>query len=364
MAYSFDVKEELTPENIFKRVSEVKLWNHYAGDFTPGKMFHAPYRKDTNPSFNIFYSVRKNKYIAKDMARRSSWDIFDYIQMIYCVDFYTALVRINIDFGLNLDYSPNRCTLGSSPYKEVTEDTHRRLDEFDKKVKGEINIQIVDRGFNQADADYWLPYNIGSVLLRQYNVIPVKKLFINKELKYEYNPNNPCYAYLFPRASYRSKDHIKVYFPFKRDYRFLGNITNNSDIQGYDQCDIRGPGQNLVLTKSMKDVMCLRSFGIEAMAIHGETQRFNPDFIRHLRKWYRNIISLYDRDVAGVGGSKYLWDTYKISPLFIHKNYECKDISDLHKVQGKKITLQFIDKIVYEFEWLDSRGATSFSNQS
>lgn len=96
----------------------------------------------------------------------------------------------------------------------------------------------------------------------------------------------------------------------------------------------------------MKDVMLLRELGYDSMAIHGENHKFNEDFIRHIKKYRTNIISLYDRDNAGILGAKYLWKNYKIKPYFIPKKYNTKDISDLYKEKGKEIVEEFLKNIL------------------
>ncbi len=166
--------------------------------------------------------------------------------------------------------------------------------------------------------------------------------------------SDPCYVYDFPITDYRPKPHLKCYWPTRTTHRFMGNCSNDRDVQGYDQCSIakKKHADLLVLTKSMKDCMVLHEFGVEAMATHGESQRFDADFIRHLRKYYKRIVSLYDRDLTGMiggtsgkGGARYLWREYEICPYFIDKKYVCKDISDLYKTHGQAIVTNFIQKL-------------------
>jgi hypothetical protein len=99
----------------------------------------------------------------------------------------------------------------------------------------------------------------------------------------------------------------------------------------------------------MKDCMVLRDLGYDSMAIHGEGQRFYTDFIRHIKKYYSVILSIYDRDAAGVRGAKLLWDDFRIPAYFLHRSVrtkECKDVSDMRKIHGREKVKDFIDTTV------------------
>lgn len=218
----------------------------------------------------------------------------------------------------------------------------KKLEEFEEKFVVQttklINAHI--RPWTDKDLSYWLEYGITREILELYDVYCIERIKIRKSdgkwvLVYSYTEDNPCYGYYF-----RQSRHIKCYFPFATgdQLRFVGNVNNYQDIQGYYQCNVKKDKKNilLILTKSMKDCMCLRGLGYEAMAIHGEAQYFYKDFIRHIKKYYPVVISLYDRDKTGMKGAKFLWKTYRIRPYFIPKRLVyAKDISDVHKVYSR-----------------------------
>lgn len=346
-SYSFngctDPKKELTMENILYQVSEIVLWRYYIKqDFKLGRPFSAPYRQDTNPSFGIFQ--RNNRIYAKDFGGYFYGDIFNYLQFIYGLNYYHSLIKINEDFGLGLCYNKELNKVNISSTKTIGKRQLKKLEKFEQTVHSEsTKIQIIPRRINEEDIEYWESYGISQELLKLYNVYNVQMMKVNGYVQYMYTPNDPAYGYYFPKTK-----HIKIYFPYRERNRFIGSVNNFEDIQGYYQCDVKRKEENklLILTKSMKDVMTLRSFGIDAMAIHGERHRFQEDFIRHIKKYYNRIISLYDRDEKGMQGAKYLWKEYNIAPYFINKKYKSKDISDLYKIKGKEITLDFIQNII------------------
>jgi hypothetical protein len=336
-------KGVLTVENVLALVPEIILWKYYTGvNFKLGVPFCATYRIDNTPSFSIKAHPHTGRLIGKDFSTGFSGDIFGYLGMVYKMEFYYTLVKINIDFDLKLIYNVIKYPSDGLNIKAVSQETKIKIQNYTESVKqSAVNLQILRRASNEHDISYWAQYGIGRTTLNMYNVWPVEKLFKDNVLMYTYSVDDPCYAYYFPRSG-----HLKCYFPKRSSKRFIGNISNGVDIQGYDQCDIKGPGKMLVLTKSMKDCMTLHEFGIEAVAIHGETQRFNPDFIRHVQKYYKKVVSLYDRDESGFKGARYLWKEYGIIPYFIPKRHACKDISDLYQKRGEKGVREFIETIV------------------
>jgi hypothetical protein len=345
--YNVNSTYGLTPQKILSKVSEIMLWRYYLGsDFKLGATVHAPYRDDKDASFSLFYSHRYNKIIAKDFGGHGFvGDVFHYVRMVYRLDFYTALVKVNLDFNLGLPYNSDKCRNLSSQRVTITGKEMRDIAKFEGSFKANNTVlQIVARMWEQADLDYWGSFGISKETLKKYDVYPINRLFLNKELVYTYAPDNPGYAYFFPKSG-----HFKCYFPLTRDKRrkFLGNIDNFKDIQGYYQCEVKGerPDKLLILTKSMKDCMTIRECGYDAMAIHGETQRFHIDFIRHIKKYYPTIISLYDRDASGMQGAKFLWKEYKIKPYFIEKYYGVKDISDMCQTYDIELVKQFLTNI-------------------
>lgn len=345
--YDFDKfgSKDLSVANILKKVSEVILWRHYLGtDFKLGATMHAPYREDPTPSFSVFYSQRLNKILAKDFGGSGFvGDIFDYVRLIYNLDFYSALVKVNLDFDLGLLYNKEKVYNVTIEKISYTRHEKKRLDMFEERIKAQSNvIQISARIYNDGDLEYWSSFGITQKTLKLYNVYAVDNLYLNKEIVYQHDLANPCYAYYFPNSK-----HFKCYFPLATERRFLGNIDNFQDIQGYYQCNVKEQRDDklLILTKSMKDCMTLREFGLDAMAIHGETHKFHIDFIRHIKKYYPRIISIYDRDKSGVRGAKYLWKEHGIMPYFIPKTYKIKDISDMYKYCGRDKVSDFLNNI-------------------
>lgn len=135
--------------------------------------------------------------------------------------------------------------------------------------------------------------------------------------------------------------------PTKRTYRFLSN-WKGSFIQGAKQ--LANTGDNLVITKSMKDVMSLFELNISAIAPTSENVIISYNQYDRLRKKFPNIYMLLDNDLAGVRGAhKYKKAFPGMKCIFIKRKYS-KDISDMCKKKGLGAFLECGDELRMIFD--------------
>lgn len=340
--YGFqNVYKELNIKHVLELVPESILWRHYLGtDFKLKEPFSAPYRKDKNPSFSISYDWR-GRLMYKDYGRSGVYgDIFNYLQLTLGLSFQDSLQKVNTDFSLGLG-KPHEGQFGRALKAQDIKELYRFEKIFAKK--NPLHYVCDTRVYTDDDYSYWMQYGIIPEILKKYHVYCLNKLFQNGHLVYSHTVQNPGYVYYFPKSK-----HIKAYFPKSDQMRFRGNVNNFEDIQGYYQCRVKEqyPNKTLILTKSMKDCMVLHSFGIDAMAIHGEGHFFHKDFIRHVKKYYPRVISLYDADRTGIVGARYLWKDYNIEPYFLPRwarSEQCKDISDMFKEYNEEEVRRFLE---------------------
>lgn len=331
----------LSAEKILAKVPDSVLWRHYLGcNYELGKSIQAQYRIDRDPSFCLNYDIKSGKIMGRDYGKGGfHGDIFDYVQMLNKIDYYSALAKVSKDFDLGLG---SGLTSSGTYVDRVALERFQRV--YEQK---EVLIQYKPRSFTKDDTEYWAQYGITGTTILKYRVYAAEKVWRDKALVYYQKKCDPCYVYYFPQKEYRKIARAKCYWPGRTKYRFMGNCSNDYDVQGYDQCSIANKqmADLLILTKSMKDCMVFHENGTESMATHGEAHRFSPDFIRHLKKYYKRIVSVYDRDITGMRGARYLWKEYQIYPYFINKKYASKDLSDLYKAHGQQVTKTFIQTI-------------------
>jgi len=78
-------------------------------------------------------------------------------------------------------------------------------------------------------------------------------------------------------------------------------------------------------------VMCLYEMGFNAIAASSETTFIPDDIIKSLRRKWKHIVILYDRDATGMLKARDYSKQYKFDAIFVHKKFKSKDISDAVK---------------------------------
>lgn len=324
------VEKFITKDWILAKVSQEEIFRYYVGDCVDEKRFCSILRKDNNPSCSLYYS-KTNILTYKDFATGESLDCFGLVKELFGLNLQEAIKKIASDFGLfKGEYEANIIKANSS-----------KIEHAKKKVL----IHFQKKPFTQEDLEYWNSYGITETTLNFFDVHSVKTFWINRT-KAPLKKNDLCFVYYFPKTT-----HCKIYKPLApKKEKWKSNITNEADIQGYYQMDIKTTKPELlILTSSLKEVMLLHEFGIKAMAIHGENSHFNPKFIEHLRRHCKRIYSLYDIDAAGFASMEKLKQDFGIQPI-IMPNFECidkkiKDLTDSYRYCNKEKVVEFIQSI-------------------
>jgi DNA primase len=202
------------------------------------------------------------------------------------------------------------------------------LAKIELKPQAKWKIELVQtRSWTKDDANYWLQYRIGSTMLDLYNVKPIDYYNLTKNdgksIDKKTIKGKGIYGY------YNHYDDVfKIYQPLRSTFKFYKIV---SYIQGLDQLEYKKP--YLVICSSLKDAMCLRSFGynIEVIAPDSENTLIKPYIIENLKTKYNKIITLFDNDNAGKKAIEVYKKTYNINGCALSM---CKDISDAVKQHG------------------------------
>lgn len=326
----------LTANAILSKLSEEQLIEYYLGiAVNYSKLFTNPLRgDDETPGCKFYISKTTGKIKFKDFAEGWDEDCFGIIMRKFSCNFPKALEIVAGDFRL-FGYDNNN---GSTP-SIITNSNNVR------KPRERSKITIRPRNWNKVDANFWKSFYLDSIDLKEANVVAVQLAWLNTgdgdRLVYEYKASDPCYAYIFPDKT------VKLYFPFREEGRFLGN---SQYIQGYNL--LPKEGDHCILTKSYKDVLCMKKFKINSCAPQAESIIVKPELISELRQRFTNLYSLYDWDRAGIRGALRMEKEYGIPPLFftrtgpvkVQYNFISKDFSDNLKQFG---ILDMIDIVEY-----------------
>lgn len=279
---------------LHNNVSDYEIFQHFIGnDFTVSRPSNCPYRSDLTPSLTVFHPTRVHMerpdgLLFKDMATGDTGDVIKFIKKV-----------ARYQYGYELK-SPRDIT--SFINREMN--LHLFSDDFQGREKVSYNavhkekeIKIVSRPFTIYDRKYWSRINVFEDLLLKYDVKSVRHLLDPEDhsILRSFRSTQLVYAYMI-------WDRIKLYQPLAdKEYKFRGTCPAD-DIryyQGYKQLEGH---DTLIFTKSMKDILAIKSYGlpVDAIAPHSETATVSDEVIEILSNSYKRIIILYDFDLAGV----------------------------------------------------------------
>lgn len=297
---------DITLDWILSRVTEYDIYAHYLGQFKVGMIYNSPFRKDKNPSFGIFYSKRTKQLLFKDHGTGDCGNVIRFVSL------YTGITNYNdilLDIVNKLKITSDTKLVSSKQYIASTETV----------------IGVVRQDFTAEDINYWSQFNICINTLKKFNVNSIKYYLCNGIVKGIYKKENPMYAY-------KVYNNFKIYRPLADKYTKWRNNLGQYDIQGFKQ--LPKTDNLLIITKSLKDVMCLYEMGISAISPASESTFIPDDVLDNLKKRFKHILICFDRDTAGIKYLRKISLKTGLKPLLVHKKWNAKDISDAIKLNG------------------------------
>lgn len=338
------ILQHINQEDIFERYLHIKI--------DTKNLFCSPFRRDNNPTCSFHYNAN-GKLRLRDWSGAFWGDCFDAVGYLLRVNpntkqgFAVILDTIAREFRLH-KYSREQMLLRGETVTSLDANIPLAATKKAKRI-----IQYKVRNWFNVDRDFWYKGNITREFLKAFNVFPAQYIWLDKVLLYTFNANDPAYVYDFGNGN------IRCYFPKRKTYRF---ISNCSPLQGGKQitCDNIG-----LITKSYKDVISLRTFGIQAVAPSSESVPISRSeyFVLNLR--FNHLFSLMDYDYAGIKMARKLRKLYGIQPLFFSSNkysmlgkhfpnHGIKDFFDFVSKYGREETFSLIettkDKFSSRFE--------------
>ena len=326
---NFSFQPKITKELILSRFSEEQLMEYYLHLPVKKGLFRSPLRRDKQPTCS-FYRNKSGTLIFKDFATGQHLNVFDVVQSIFKCDYFESLRIIANDFGIVRDSA-----LRKNPGKI-------NLNPIKIKDKEISKIQIEVQEFTDSELKWWGKYGISKDILRRFDVYSCKHVFLNDQLFAKSQQHCPIFGYYGKK--YHGLELWRCYFPKRTSFRFITNWPSKK-IQGYDQLPKKG--KLLVITKSMKDSMCLYSCGITACAPNSENLFIPDKVLEDLKNRFKNIVVLYDNDRPGLYNmAKIRKEHPELTYVFIPKKYGSKDISDFYRDHGRKETLNLIKTFI------------------
>lgn len=312
-------------KDLLDKLSDYDIYSYYLGAFKPGKLMNSPLRQDDKiPSFAIFPS-KTGDLLFKDHGTGASGNALKFIKLYKGIDTRDELERELLRIVRKMNPMS-----GEVKVKSV------------KTVGlGLTEIGIVRQAFTEVDKQYWKQFHICTETLKRFNVFSIKYFLCNNIVRGVYKNDNPMYAY-------KVDNKFKIYRPLATKYtKWRTNLTNEN-IQGYAQ--LIPFGNILFITKSLKDVMCLHEMGFSAISPSSETTFIPDDILEDLKRRFKHIIILFDRDEAGVKNARQYSKKYGLDAIFVHKKFKAKDVSDAVKANGFVVVKEWLTKTVERYD--------------
>jgi hypothetical protein len=307
---------------------------------------------DTNPSFSFYYN-QNGRLRGYDFGGDFDGDCFDVVARHLQVNSKNSKAFQLIIHTIAKDFRIHK-------YKDVKEVKKYEVitkNFFDKKKASKIyTYTIIPRKFNYHDAGYWRKFNISEQLLAYGQVYFAQEIYITADFNtrqvYRYSTKDPAYCYYGGKNAVGT-DLWKIYYPLRSKPQKKGDPTrfnsNSSFVQGKQ---IITGGRVGGIMKAYKDVLALRSFGIQSIAPSAESKLLSPDDIHFMKSHFDFLFSNMDYDKAGIRMMQKLWKHYRIQPIMFDNNYDVKDFAEYVEHKGVDATKALIDSIFdrYKFD--------------
>lgn len=372
-----NITNKLTKNYILSKVDQITIFSVYFNlpietiqyCIDTGEFIISPLRTDLHPTCGFRYDNR-GKLKFKDFAGYFWGDCFD----------AAAYILSNIDKYKNLDVNSKEGFITvlrhiTFTFKDIFYGTEKdplisdNIKEALTKIKKEKQIiELVIRGWNLSDENYWKQFNVDLQTLNINFIYPIEQFYINRKInpepKYYYSEKDPCYGYILGKDR-QGIYNIKLYFP-NRNKSTTRFITNCNHLEGIYQLE-KDDYDIIILTKSTKDRVSISASLKSMQSLYGELNINKIGIINiphetyKLRdnefKWLQSklsekgiIVSLMDNDRTGKIEANYLRKEYNILPLIIPKKYQAKDFSELimknNKQEIYKLIINTINQII------------------
>ena len=248
-------------KEFLKTIDQKLIFEKLGIVFSWGK-FTSPFRKDNNPSANFF--INDDGIV---LIRDWSMGVFDVIDTIGFLFSITSEEEI-------------RTKIKKFEISSIMSYPRTKLNE----------IRFISTDFNEYDEDFWESWKVRISTVQKCNIKRCAEVWLNIRdnwyFYYNYSAVDPVYAY----QSYYG---THVYFPSRKRSQKWRSNTNLIGLELIEECD------NLIITKSLKDWVCLKQLGFESIAFTGETKIPTSDQLKLIKKRSKNQIVIYDNDPVG-----------------------------------------------------------------
>lgn len=310
---------------LLSQIDQERVWSNILGySFKIGQWILNPLRTDKHlGSCSIIWSNKNDNLILMDYAdkRTSGFDCITAYQYLYPQKKWDEVCSDLLNIAQSFP---------TSAYKILPGIIKEKISEFTPFY----------RDWTQEDIDWW---DLRGVVLEQLNrdvtlTKPVKGYFHKKEGKEtQVHFNEQCYCY-------HHQDKVKFYFPNRKNFRFIGNISKEDIWYLNKGSDI------LFISKSNKDLLVLDNLlDVNLTMIQSETNYPSSDKFYEWECSHKEVYVLMDNDnpgrqIAQEIKKQFLYIPCKI--IEINPLTKCKDIDEYYVKHGFNETFDYLNYLL------------------
>lgn len=300
----------ISTKNIIAGIDDVPgewIFEHYLGlaEKLTGQdvKLHSVFKTEKTPSMFVYFKQENNEYKFKDFSTGKQGNKVNLVSELFNLSYGQAVNKICSDYE-----------------KYLKDNDYTSVNEYKIQNKYRV-IDFEIRHWTNVDAKYWGKFKITSGILEKYNVTGLSYFTMAKEGDPDSTivfKGNYIYGYFREDGSL-----YKVYLPKNPDKKFI-KVQNY--IQGMDQLNY--DKDFLIITSSLKDLMCFTKLGYknaESVAPDSENTMIAEQYIKSLKKKYKDICVVFDNDEAGIKAAQKYQERYGLSYVVLDMS---KDLSD------------------------------------
>jgi len=327
-----DLLPKPTRNDVYEYCDHYDMFRYYIGEFKLGKPIRSPLWEERVPSFAVYV---KNGTVLYNDFRHTGGDIINFVQIKFGLSYQEAINKIMQDAGFSnkfnteLTYVPKPIIRHSMPL-----------------VDTKAIIKVKRRNWLDRDTQFWSQFGVIPEVLSRYRVISISHIFINNKI---YKADTHAYAFI------EMKDGIVSYTIYQPYSKTMKWIKSHDASVFYGWTQLSETGDTLILTKSMKDVMTIKSLtDYDSVALQNEKIKPKPHVLDILKSRFKEVILLYDNDynkdvnygrvfgkeIASNGGI-----LQAEIPDTLAESYNAKDISDFAKNASTRQAKAFLENI-------------------
>lgn len=306
-------KPSISLEDIYNVTTEAEIASYYLGITKIPCVINSPLRLDRRPSLGLF-SPNGSRVTYTDFSTGERGGIFDLLGKLWSTNFEETIIRVYKDFHK----FENNVTI-ELPKHSYKPDIHTG----NSNTKMECKV----REWRQYDIDYWKSYGISLKWLKYANVYPIShKIIIKDGKRMVFGADKYAYAYAEFKEGVTT---LKIYQPYNKNGFKWSSKHDRSVISLWTK--VPKEGDRICICSSLKDALCLwANTGIPSLAIQGEGYSISDTAVSELKRRFKTVYILLDRDEPGIKDAQLLASKTGFTNIVLPDINGAKDISDMY----------------------------------